>query len=118
MYGIDATFEGTVVGRIDDAPRQGGALQVLNFTLKVSGRNPNDTTYCRVGIIGDMAVRLAQQIGPGMQLRVRGFLTLSQWTDGQGQPQSRLSVRASDVQILSPSPASWGNAQPQQFQQF
>ena len=115
MFGIDAMLEGTVVGRIDTAPRQNGALSVLNFSVQVQTKDPREEMFCRVGMCGDQAKALAEMVETGAMVQVRGKMALKHWMGKNGEPRSGLAVQASEIKVMGEPESSWGNIQGQHF---
>jgi single-strand DNA-binding protein len=97
-----------VVGNLTSDPRQGeGEGKVVNFRMAVNRRRKTGdaqsdeiierTEFVDVECWGSQAENIAASLHRGDRTIVVGQLKYDQWNDSEGNPKSRVSIRASAV---------------------
>ncbi len=97
-----------VVGNLTSDPRQGeGDIKVVNFRMAVNrrrkpGNGQTDeiverTEFIDVECWGPQAENISASLRRGDRTIVVGQLKYDQWNDADGNPKSRVSIKASAV---------------------
>ena len=77
---------------------------VVNFAIAVNRRKGKDgtetTDFFDVTLWGKQGEGLKQYLVKGKQIAIEGRLQQDRWTDQQGQPRSKISIVAENVQLL------------------
>lgn len=71
------------------------------------------TCWFKVNVWGKQGEACAQYLAKGAQVYVDGRLSVSEFTDRDGNQRTGLEVRANDVQFLDRKPQGDSDAQPQ-----
>lgn len=110
----------SAVGRIgkDATQRQAGSTPVVSISIAVENGKKNQdgskaADWYAVDFFGQRGVALQQYLTKGTQVFVTGRLTIEKFTDQQGVVQTKPTVNANDIQLLS-RPQQQAPAAPQQ----
>jgi len=112
----------TLTGRLAQDPiiNKVGETSVCKFTICVDNKrkvnnewiNKPDFIDCENWDTG--AVTLSTYAKKGTKLGVTGALRMDRWTDETGKNFSKMKVRVSNFELLSPKPQTQSQGQPQE----
>lgn len=98
----------SAVGRIgkDATQRQAGTTPVVSVSIAVENGKKNQdgskaADWYSVDFFGQRGVALQPYLTKGTQIFVTGRLTIEKFTDQQGVVQTKPTVNANDIQLLS-----------------
>jgi single-strand DNA-binding protein len=90
-----------LVGRLTKDPelQERGESQVCDMRIAVNGQGDAPALFIDVAAFGKQGAACARYLGKGSQVSVSGSLRFARW-EADGQPRSKHSVLASQVQFL------------------
>jgi single-strand DNA-binding protein len=81
-------------------------FSICNLSIAVSRKVKDEfkSSWFRVVLLGQLAERMGPLIKKGNRLMVDGELQANEWTDKEGNKQSRTEILAREVQIIQRPP--------------
>lgn len=105
-------------GRLGSDPEKratGNGTKVAGFSLAVSGRNKDDTTWLRCSAYGKLAEIIAEYAQKGRQVAISGALQVREWDDRDGNKRTSVEINVSSFCLVGPNPnkssddGGWGH---------
>lgn len=84
---------------------------VLNFSIARNDRRTQEATYIECAVWGKLGQSIAQYLLRGKQVYVDGELGMRQW-EGQNGPQTSLTCRVREIEILGGRQQGQAQGQP------